>query len=66
MLTDENVNKYGYARAVADALSESGFDVSLFVVAAGEASKSIETAATLWETLLEDGVDRKSVLVSVA
>ncbi len=65
VLTDENVNGHGYARTVADALSEGGFDVSLFTVAAGEASKSIETAATLWETLLEDGADRKSVLVSV-
>ncbi len=65
VLTDEHVSSYGYARIVADAIADAGIDVSLFVIAAGESSKSIETAATLWETLLEDGTDRKSVLVAV-
>ncbi|MDR1964227.1 MAG: 3-dehydroquinate synthase [Planctomycetaceae bacterium] len=65
ILTDENVNRLGYAHRVAESIAETGIDASIFSIAAGEQSKSIETAATLWETLLEEGIDRKAVLVSV-
>lgn len=65
VLTDENVSKHGYAHTVADSLNGADVDVSLFVVAAGEGSKSLETAATLWETLVEDGADRKTLFVAV-
>jgi 3-dehydroquinate synthase len=65
ILTDDNVFQYGYAHCVAELIAETGIDVHLLSIAAGEQSKTIETAATLWETLLEEGIDRKSVLISV-
>ena len=42
-----------------------GYSCEIFSVAAGEQSKTIETANTLWNTLLKEGTDRKSVLVAV-
>ncbi|MDR2755276.1 MAG: 3-dehydroquinate synthase [Planctomycetaceae bacterium] len=65
ILTDDNVIRYDYAHRVAESIAETGIDVHLLSVAAGEQSKTIETASTLWETLLEEGIDRKSVLISV-
>lgn len=65
VLTDVNVSKLGYAHQIAESISDSGIDSIVLSVLPGEQSKTIETAATLWKTLLEDGADRKSVLVSV-
>ncbi|MDR2117188.1 MAG: 3-dehydroquinate synthase [Planctomycetaceae bacterium] len=65
VVTDENVIHYDYAHQVAESIAETGIDVHLLSVAAGEQSKTVETAATLWETLLEEKIDRKSVLISV-
>ena len=65
VLTDANVQHYGYADRVAASLADAGIPTHVLSVAAGEPSKTIETANTLWETLLEDGTDRKSVLVTV-
>ncbi|MDR3183145.1 MAG: 3-dehydroquinate synthase [Planctomycetaceae bacterium] len=65
ILTDVNVQSFGYAQSVAAAIADAGIDASILSVPAGEQSKSIETADTLWQTLLEDGTDRKAVLVTV-
>lgn len=65
VLTDRHVQDLGYAQRVAESISGSGIDVNVLSVPAGEAGKSIETAWTLWNTLLEDEVDRKAVLVAV-
>jgi len=61
VLTDANVAELGYAKRVAEAIGEA----DILTVAAGEQSKSIETATTLWEKLLELKADRRSVLVAV-
>ena len=65
VLTDTSVRYYGYAQQVAASIAESGIPARILSIAAGEQSKTIETANTLWETLLEDGTDRQSVLVAV-
>ncbi|MCL2005576.1 MAG: 3-dehydroquinate synthase [Planctomycetaceae bacterium] len=65
VLTDENVHRFGYAERVAASVAEAGINVHVLSVAAGEQSKTIETANTLWESLLEDAVDRKAVLLTV-
>jgi len=65
ILTDENVQHFGYARQVADSLADAGVNVYLLAIDAGEQSKAIVTANILWETLGEDGIDRKAVLVAV-
>ena len=65
VLTDANVQRFGYADRVAASIAGAGIPAHILSVAAGEQSKTIETANTLWETLLEDGTDRKTVLVAV-
>ena len=63
LITDENVTQY--ATTVAESLAESGVNVDLLTVAAGEPSKSAAFAATLWEELLSAGADRKTMVVAV-
>ncbi len=65
VLTDENVNRLGLSGRVAESIADAGIDVCVLTIAAGEQSKAIETAATLWEALLDEGTDRRSVLVAV-
>jgi len=65
VLTDANVQQYGYAKRVAAAIADAGIHAHILSVVAGEQSKTIEAANTLWETLLDDGTDRKAVLVAV-
>ncbi len=65
ILTDRNVYECGYAAQVAETLSNDDIDSNILSIEAGEQSKIIEMVATLWKTLLEDGVDRKAVLISV-
>jgi 3-dehydroquinate synthase len=64
VITDANVDSL-YAEPVAGALAEQGAEVDILIVDAGEQSKSIETAAELWERMLEEGTDRKSTVVAV-
>jgi len=64
ILTDENVNRL-YAKQVAELITDYGIDVDLRVVTAGEESKSVATIEAVWDAMLEDGVDRKTVLVTV-
>ncbi len=63
VITDSNVQDL-YAVAVAESLTEQ-LPVDIVSVAAGEESKSLGTAAGLWEGLIELGADRKSVVVAV-
>ncbi|MGL4594315.1 MAG: 3-dehydroquinate synthase [Thermoguttaceae bacterium] len=65
ILTDENVARLKYADRVAASIVMAGMNVNILAIAPGERSKSIETAATLWETLLSESIDRKSVIVVV-
>ncbi|MDR3110717.1 MAG: 3-dehydroquinate synthase [Planctomycetaceae bacterium] len=65
VLTDDNVQRLGYARTVAESLAQSGIDAAILIVAAGEQSKTIETANSLWTALVDEDVDRQSVLVAV-
>jgi len=64
ILTDTNVDRL-YARRVAECISDHGIDVDLRVVVPGEESKSIASLEAVWDAMLEDGVDRKTVLVAV-
>jgi len=64
VITDENVEK-PHAVEAAESLAEAGVTVDLVVIEPGEPSKSIDTAAALWQKLLELGTDRKSVVVAV-
>ena len=54
---------FGLAEAVRSSAPPSPVD--LLVVESGEQSKSVETAAWLWQKLLELGTGRKSLIVAV-
>jgi len=64
VITDAHVER-PHAHQVAQSIAEQDVEVDLVVVEPGETSKSIDTAATLWEKLLQLGADRKSVVVAV-
>ncbi len=64
IVTDQNVRPLHAPVAEAE-LRASGFAVSTRDVAPGEGSKSLETAAELYDWLLEGGVERGDVLVAL-
>ncbi len=64
VITDANVER-PHAAAVGESLAEAGAAVDLVVVTPGEPSKSVDTAAVLWQKMLDVGADRKSVIVAV-
>ncbi|MDR1485251.1 MAG: 3-dehydroquinate synthase [Planctomycetaceae bacterium] len=65
ILTDTNVRANGYSDAVVRSLCGVGADVYVEVIAAGERSKSIDTAVKIWSNFLAAGIDRNSILLSV-
>lgn len=64
VITDENVEQ-PHGDCVAESLAKEDVEVALVVVEPGEPTKSIESAAGLWEHMLKLGADRKSVVVAV-
>jgi 3-dehydroquinate synthase len=65
IITDENVQKFGYTETVYDSIQAAGLSCALIGVPAGEQSKSIHETAFLWDSLLELGADRKTVVITV-
>src|SRR5215208_6751323 len=64
VITDSNVDEL-YSEPVSDALQEAGAQIDILVVEPGEQSKAGEVAADLWEQLLDQGADRKTVIVAL-
>ncbi|QDT01448.1 3-dehydroquinate synthase [Adhaeretor mobilis] len=64
IITDSNVDQL-YADALGDVLTADGWEVQVLIVEPGEPSKSIETCEDLWETMLNEGADRHSIVVAV-
>jgi len=64
LITDTHVDSL-YADKLGDQLAEDQWEVHLLVVDAGERSKSSEVAQDLWETMLEEGADRQSIVVAI-
>ena len=64
IITDARVEQ-PHAAAVAASLSAAGAEVALLVIEPGEQSKSIDSANQLWEKMLEQGADRKAIIVAV-
>jgi 3-dehydroquinate synthase len=62
-VTDEHVRPH--AESVAAALSPTGFRTGLMELPAGEATKSLATAALLYDRLSELPADRKTLVVAV-
>ena len=64
VITDRNVER-PHAERVADTLRESGMRVDVFVLDAGEGTKSVRQAESLWQRLLDVAADRASAIVAV-
>lgn len=64
VITDDNVDSL-HADRTADYLAAAGMEVNVMVVDAGEPSKAAEVAFDLWETMLQEGTDRQSVVLAV-
>ena len=65
VLVSDDVVDALYGERVANAILDRGVDLDEIVVPAGEDSKSIEVANSLWERLLEIGTDRRAVVVAL-
>jgi len=64
ILTDTNVGPK-YAEIVRKSLTECNTQVEVIEIPAGENSKSIQTAQSLWENLLKKGLDRSSFIITL-
>ncbi|HUE72744.1 MAG TPA: 3-dehydroquinate synthase [Pirellulaceae bacterium] len=64
VITDDRVRAL-HADAVLSALAGSGIRADLLVVPAGEPSKCLAEAERLWNRLVEQRADRKTVIVAV-
>lgn len=64
IITDETVGGL-YGAAAGKSLDGAGFRTQVLTVPPGEASKSLAVAETLYTSLLEAGVDRKSAVVAL-
>lgn len=64
IVADENVGPL-YAAGLEDALRGAGYAPARITVPAGEASKSLEQAARLYEALLDGGLDRHGAVLAL-
>ncbi len=64
IITDSNVN-HPYARAAQRSIHKAGIEVGLFTFPAGEASKSLDTAAVIYRWLAERRIERRDAIVAV-
>lgn len=60
-----DVNVAGHAEAVREALDAAGYKTGLAVRPAGEAQKSLEVAAALYDALIDLPADRKTLVAAV-
>lgn len=64
IVTDNQVDEI-YADRLGDQLTEDAWEVQLLVAEAGEASKCTDVATDLWETMLNEGTDRQSIVIAI-
>jgi len=64
LISDSNVAKL-YAGRVSSSLKAAGFDAVVIDIPAGEASKSLEMLATLYDRMTEAELDRQSVVFAL-
>ena len=64
IVTDSNVGPL-YKAPVKKALSEVSSDISVFTFEAGEKNKNLDTVSSLYQALISNGLDRKSLLVAL-
>ena len=64
VVTDKNVAKL-YLQSVTGALKKSGINATSAIIPAGEEGKSIKALSYLYDKALEQGLDRKSVVLAL-
>ena len=64
LVSDEHVALL-YAQKVLDSLTAAGYTASLIVIPAGEAHKTLESVAYLWQEFLAAGLERGSTVVAL-
>lgn len=64
IVTDSNVGPL-YESAVEEALRKVSSDISVFTFEAGEKNKNLDTVSSLYQFLIQNGLDRKSLLVAL-
>ena len=64
IVTDSNVRPL-YEESVKQVLSEVSSDISVFTFEAGEKNKNLNTVSALYQALIQNGLDRKSLLVAL-
>lgn len=64
IISDDHVRE-PCAVAVAESLADSGADVDVLSVPAGEPTKSVEALAALWQEVLDTGATRQTLLAAV-
>lgn len=64
IVTDSNVRPL-YESAVEEVLRKVSSDISVFTFEAGEKNKNLDTVSSLYQTLIQNGLDRKSILVAL-
>jgi 3-dehydroquinate synthase len=64
IITDEVVDEL-YADKLGDQLTDDEWEVHVLTIDAGEQSKCGDIAQDLWETMLDEGTDRKSIVIAI-
>jgi len=64
LVADEAVYRI-YGQRAEDSLRAHGYAVSSFAVESGEASKSLETAAELYDWMIECGTERRDIVLAM-
>ena len=64
IVTDSNVGPL-YESAVEEALRKVSSDISVFTFEAGEKNKNLDTVSSLYQELIQNGLERKSLLVAL-
>ena len=64
LISDTNVGKL-YARSIAEVLQQGGLEPDIYLVPAGETSKSLNEAEKIYTRAIEIGLDRKSAVFAL-
>lgn len=64
LITDDNVAPL-YADTVKESLIQQGYIVDIFIIPAGESSKSFDMAKDIYTTAIKLGLDRKSAIIAL-
>ena len=64
IVTDHNIAQV-HAEHVITSLNNAGFDPRMITIPAGEEYKNLDSISALWKSFLENGLDRKSMVIAL-